>query len=217
MSGFWNLNLIHFVDFYFSFLFVVNTLRRLGQYHAVARLVLTTPGRWPRLFRLIKEHSTIFLTWSTLLPGLLALSLSVVQLLASRLVWPEAGRPPYGLTIEHLWQHWPALLAVLPLGCAMFGLDVYFLVRVGKLDRAEVEKYFDQAEYWLRSGTAHVVRIFTLGRINPRKMVAVEVQKALHELNSLLHNTFWWVTLQVGLRLVFGLSLWTTWAVTLHT
>jgi len=215
MESFRHLNLIHFLDFYFAFFFLASTLRRLGQYHAVAQLVVTSPGRWPRLLALIKENTAIFLTWTTILPCLLALSLSLVQLLASRLVWPDAGRPPSGLTVEKLASHWPALLIVVPLGLTMLGLDVYFLVVVSKLNQAEMAKYFDQAEYWLRSRTAHVVRIFTFGYINPRNMVAVEVRKALHELSRLLHSTFWWVTLQVGLRLAFGLSLWLTWVAVL--
>jgi hypothetical protein len=214
MTGLWHLNVIHFLDFYFSFFFLLNTLRRLGQYHTVAQLVVTSPGRWPRLLQLIKAHTTIFLTWTTILPGLLALSLSIAQLLASRLVWPDAGRPPRGLTVENLVSHWPALLVVVPLGLVMLALDVYFIVVVSKMEQAEMEKYFDQAEYWLRSRTAHVVRIFTFGYINPRNLVAEEVRKALHELSRLLHSTFWWVTLQVGLRLLFGLSLWLTWVAT---
>jgi hypothetical protein len=214
MTGFWHLNVIHFLDFYFSFFFLANTLRRFGQYHTIARLVVTSPGRWPRLLQLIKEHTAVFLSWTTILPGLLALTLSVVQLLASRLVWPDAGKPD-GLTVEKLVTHRPALLVVVPLGLTMVSLDVYFILVVSKLNQEEMAKYFDQAEYWLRSRTAHVVRIFTFGYVNPRNMVAVEVRKALHELSRLLHSTFWWVTLQVGLRLAFGLSLWLTWVFTL--
>jgi hypothetical protein len=102
---------------------------------------------------------------------------------------------------------------VLPLGLAMFGVDLYTLMRVGAIPRSEMEKYFDQAEYWLRSHAAHVVRVFTLGFVNPRKMVAEEVRKSLEGASNLLNTTLWWVNLQVGLRFSFGLSLWLTWAV----
>lgn len=210
----WHLNLIRFLDFYFTLFFFANTIRRLGQYQAVARLVLATPGRWPNLLQLIKEHRAIFLTGTTIIPGLLALGLMLVQLVASRFVWPDAGRPPFGLTVERVMEHWQAIAAALPLGLAMMGLDVYFLLVVGTLDRAKMEKYFDQAEYWLSSRTAHVVRIFTFGYVNPRKMVAVEVNKALNELCRMLNNSFWWMTAQVSLRLLFGLSLWLTWVLT---
>jgi hypothetical protein len=215
MTGLWDLSLIHFLDFYLMFVFLVGTARRIGQYRTFAGLIFRFPGRWPQLFALVKVHRTVFLTWATILPAFLALLLSLIQLLASRLVWPDAGRPPGGLTVRHLADHWPALLAVVPLGLAMMGIDLYGIVRVGKLDREEVEKHFDQAEYWLRSRSAHVVRVFTLGFVNPRRMVAVEVRKALVAASQLINTTLWWVIAQVGLRIAFGLSLWLTWAVTL--
>ena len=72
--------------------------------------------------------------------------------------------------------------------------------------------YFDQAEYWLASKTAHVVRVFTLGYVNPRKMVVEEVRKALIDASNLLNTTLWWVSIQMSLRFGFGLSLWLAWA-----
>jgi hypothetical protein len=215
MSGFWRLNLIHFLDFYFTFFFLANTMRRWRQYHTIGKLVVTCPGRWPRLLNLIQQNKAIVLTWTTFLPGLLALALSISQVLASRLVWPEAGVPPHGLTVERLVEHAPFLAIVIPLALAVLSLDLYSLFFVAALNRQDIEKYFDQAEYWLRSGKAHLVRIFTLGYINPRNLVTVEVRKALHAFNVLLHNTFSWVILQTGLRLLFGLSLWLIWVLTL--
>jgi hypothetical protein len=94
----------------------------------------------------------------------------------------------------------------------MVGVDLYSTFRVGEIDRSLLERYFDQAEYWLRSWVAPVVRIFTLGYINPRKMVAAEVRKALEEASKVLNTTLWWVSLQVALRVAFGLTLWLTWA-----
>jgi hypothetical protein len=215
MHGIGDLNLIHFLDFYFSFFFLAGTWRRIGQYQSIGRLAVGGPGRWPRLLKLVKEHGGVFLTWSTVLPALLALLLSLVQLTASRGLWPEAGEPPYGLTLSRLLEYWPALLIVLPLGLAMFAVDVYFLVRVGEIDRRELEQYFDQAEYWLRSTTAHVVRVFTLGHINPRRMVAEEVQKALVDASRLLNTSLWWTTIMLSLRVAFAMALWLTWAWTL--
>src|SRR5262245_5209877 len=119
MDGILNLSLIHFLDFYFTFYFFAGTVRRIGQYQSVAGLVFRVPGRWPRLFRLVKQHRGVFLTWSTVLPALLALALSLTQLVASRGLWPEAGKPPNGLTLGRLVEHWPALFVVAPLGLAM--------------------------------------------------------------------------------------------------
>ncbi len=214
MDRFWSLNLIHFLDFYFAFMFLASTYRRMGQYQSVAKLVVAGPGRWPKLLDLISQYRTIFWTWSMLLPALLALGVWIIQVLASRLVFPNAGNSEDALTIARLAEHWPALLVALPLGAAMFGFDIYTLYRVGQIDREQLEKYLDEAEYWLRSKTAHVVRVVTFGRINPRKMVAEEVEKALIAVGDMLNFTLWWVCLQMGLRVAFGLCLWLIWALT---
>ena len=214
MNGILHLNLIHFLDFYFSFLFFLGTYVRLQQYRNIGKLALAGPSRWPRLLTLIHEHRMLFLTWGTVMPAILALVLMLAQLIASRAVWPEAGGTADGLTVERLLEVWPALPIVLPLGLAMVAFDIYTLCRVGVVEREMIEKYFDQAEYWLGSSTAHVVRVVTFGYINPRKMVAEEVRKALLAVGEMLNYTLWWMNLQVGLRFGFGLSLWLTWALT---
>src|SRR5262249_55895838 len=96
------------------------------------------------------------------------------------------------------------------LGAAMLSVDGYVTFNFGRLDQALMQNYFDKAEIWLRR--APVVKMFTFGFVNPRQMVASEVQKALKEVNRLLNLTLWWFDLQVGLRFVFGLALWLTYA-----
>jgi hypothetical protein len=207
MSELLDLKLISFFNFYLALNFVIGTAIRFRQYRAIAGLVRSMPGRWPRLLQLLRQHGNIFLTWGTVLPLLLLLGLLLANTLASHLLWPQAY-----FTMSHLVGLWPALPVVLVCGLAMVGLDVYGHLSVAELDRAELEKYFDQAEYWLRSWTAPVVRVFTLGYINPRKMVAAEVRSALDSASRMLNNTLWWVVLQTGLRIGFGLSLWGTYA-----
>jgi len=209
MAWLLQLDLIHFFDFYLAVIFLLSTFRRIGQYRAVAGLALAAPGRWPRLFQLIKEHRTILLTWQFALPSLLAFLLMLVQLLASRF-WHQAP-----LSLETVMERpiaWPILSIV---GLAMLAVDIYCTFVAGEVDRPGTEKYFDEAEYWLRSWKAPVVHFFTLGRINPRQMVAAEVQKALLEASALINSSMWWLTAQVGLRVAFGLTLWVTYAVVL--
>jgi hypothetical protein len=208
-----SLNLIHFLDFYFAFMFLVATWRRIGQYQSVARLVIAGPGRWPHLINLIRQYRTIFLTWSTVTPALMALALWLVQVIASRWIWPEAGTVN-PLTIARLVELWPALFVVVPAAIAMFGFDFYGLYRVGQFDREQIETHLDQAEYWLKSKAAHVVRVVSFGYLNPRRMVATEVEKALLAVSDMLNYSLWWVTIQISLRVCFGVSLWLTWAVT---
>lgn len=215
MAWLTNLNLIHFLDFYFMLTFLAGTYRRFEQYRNIGKLIWAGPRRWPLLLKLMSEHRTIFMTWATVAPAVLALGLFVIQLVASRWIWPEAGEPPGGLTVANLIAHWGAMFVVVPLAVSMLAVDIYFLIVVGRFDRQEMEKYFDQAEFWLRSRTAHVVRVVTFGFVNPRKTVAEEVRKALVDASELLNTTLWWVNLQVGLRFSFGLSLWLTWAISL--
>jgi hypothetical protein len=214
MSGVWDLNLIHFFDFYLATTFLLSTANRIRQYSAILALVRSFPSRWPRLMELVKQHRSIFLTWQTIAPAALALTLLVIQTLASRLLWPEAGRPPNGLTVDRLFQHPLALPFVGLFGLAMLAVDVYFIVVVGEVDRRQVEKYFDQAEFWLKSWAAPVVRTVTFGFINPRQLVAVEVRTALIDASKMLNINLWWMVLQTALRVSYGLSLWLTYALT---
>jgi hypothetical protein len=214
MSGIWDLNLIRLFDFYLAATFLLSTAARLRQYAAVVGLVRSFPSRWPRLLDLVKQHRGVFLTWETFAPAALALLLMLVQTLASYLVWPEAGRPPTGLTFGRLVEHPVALPVVGLFGLAMLAVDVYFIVVVSEVDRGGTEKYLDQAEFWLKSWAAPLVRTVTFGFIHPRKMVNVEVQAALTSASKLLNVTLWWVVLQAALRIGYGLSLWVTYAAT---
>ncbi len=207
MTALADLNLIHLFDFYLALMFLISLYRRFEQYRAVGGLVVKVPGRWPKLFSLVRQHGGVFLTWTTFLPAILALVLLVVQAIASRSLWPAAQVTPASLV-----HHVLALPFILILGSAMLGVDLYNVVAVSPVDQQEMVKYFDEAEYWLRSWTAPVVHFFTLGRINPRQMVRVEVRKALVEASRLINVNLWWVILQTGLRIAYGLALWLTWA-----
>jgi hypothetical protein len=201
-------NLIRLFDFYLAAMFLLSTMRRLSQYRSIAAIVFSAPGRWPRLLREMKQHGAIFFTWTTLRPAALALSLSVVHMIVSRVIWPSAY-----LTLIDLFQYWYVLPVVLLTLMPMLGVDTYFLVRVGRIDRDETVKYLDQAEHWLTSWKAPVVRFLTLGYIDPRRMVNEEVRNALTALSDLMNRNFYWMSLQIGLRVLFGLVLWGIWAI----
>lgn len=201
-----SLNLIRLFDFYLMAMFLLSTVRRLGQYRAIGALLISA-GRWPRLLEEMKKHRAMFITWTTLRPAALAMSLWLAHMVLARAVWPHAH-----LTPAELLRHWYVLPVVLASLAIMLGVDVYFLVRVGRIDRKETEEYLDKAEYWLKSWKAPVVRILTFGYINPRRMVSEEVQKAMTQLSDLMNNNFRWMALQLALRVLFGVTLWMTWA-----
>src|SRR6516162_3155241 len=207
MSGLLHLDLIHLFNFYLALLFFLSLILRVQQYLSFFRIARAFPDRWPKLLAEIRQHKAIFFTLGNLGPALIALALCGLNMLACRQIWPHAQ-----LTIGRLFEIWPAVPFVILCGSAMLALDVYATLWVTEINRAEVEKYFDQAEFWLKSWTAPVVRVFTFGRINPRHMVNEEVRKALIDVSRSINSTMWWVAAQTGLRITYGLSLWLTFA-----
>jgi hypothetical protein len=205
MSWLLDLHLIRLFNFYLAVFFLIGTFIRWRQYKIFLILMGAMPNRWPRLLKLVQQHGHIFVTWGTILPLALMLGLLLINWAALNFIWPQAA-----LTLGQLLGLWPAFIIVSLCGVAMVSFDVYGLVISGRINRAQMESYFDQAEYWLRSWAAPVVRIFTLGYINPRRMVAEEVQKALVSASVLLNTTLWWIIVQTGLRIAYGLSLWGT-------
>jgi hypothetical protein len=60
------------------------------------------------------------------------------------------------------------------------------------------------------------VKAVTFGYVNPRRMVDVEVRKALDAGHKLIHSSLWWTVAQTAARVATGLALWTV-AWVLHT
>jgi hypothetical protein len=208
MAWLLELRLIRFFGFYLAVMFLLSTWVRLRQYGTIVRLVRSMPNRWPLLLQLLKQHVHLFLTWGTVLPLVLLLTVFALNFIASKWLGPRADE----FTMAQLLPLYPLWPVVFTLGAAMAAFDIWGVVCVTPIDQGEMEKYFDQAEFWLRSWTAPVVRVFTLGRINPRRMVAVEVRTALVSSSQMLNSTLWWVVIQAGLRVAFGLSLWGSYA-----
>lgn len=202
------LPIIRLFSFYLALLFVISTYLRLRQYRAVLSLVVRLQRRWPNLAKLVLAHRSIFMTWNTYWPLAVVLVLFVVNTFASWVVWPQAGE--FALRdLLHLWWAVPVVAAA---GVSMFVFDLWGLSRVAEIDEAAVEKHFDLAESWLEGWKAPVVRVLSLGFVNPRKIVTAEVRTALEGVSQTLSRTLWWVSIQTGLRILFGLSLWLTYA-----
>jgi len=200
--------LINLFSFYLTVILVLGTLRRLRQYRDIVHLTTGMPGRWPRVLKQIKQHWWMFFTWSTFRPAIVAILLLAVQMVCSRIIWPKAI-----LTLQDLGVEWWMGPMVAITAIAMLGVDLYFIVRVGKIDRRETERYLDEAEHWLTSWKSPVLKVLTFGLVNPHKIVAKEVKKALEDGRGLLNRNLWWISLQALNRVLFGLTLWICWAV----
>ena len=201
------LNLIRVFDFYVTLMFVISLVRRWDVYVNAIRILISVRGRWPKLINRLAEHRSLILNRAFFRPAFLALGLMVVQLVASRVIFPQAV-----LTGEQLQAEWWWIPIILVPFVPMVAVDVYFVIRVGKFDHDETVKYFDQAETWL-GWKGPLIRALTLGMVNPQKMVDEEVKKNLTEYQSTLQASLWWASLQIGLRLAFGLTLWAVWAI----
>jgi hypothetical protein len=209
MSWLLDIHLIRLFNFYLTFVFIVTTLINIRDYRHMLAVARSLPGRWPRLLELLKHHSHIFINWRMGVPLLVSLALLLVQLIVTRTVLPATDET---LKVKSLLPIWPVLPVLLVTSAAMIVIDVYANWPMPPFDRAAVEKQFDQAEFWLRSWTAPVVRMLSFGYVNPRSMVATEVSTSLMEASKLLHRTLWWTAWQAVFRIICGLSLWLTYA-----
>jgi len=199
-------NLLRVFGFYLAMMFLISLLRRWDIYLDTVRLLIAVRGRWPKLVHRLSEHRGLLLTWSFFRPAVLSFILTLIQMTCSRVIWPQAVLTWRGLTAEWWW----ILAVVLPL-VSMLAVDAYFILRVGRFDRHETEKYLDMAENWL-GWKGPLVRAATFGFVNPKRMVDEEVKKNLVELRHSMNSSLYWVSLQITLRVLFGLTLWTVWA-----
>jgi hypothetical protein len=205
MHGFLHANLINVFDFYLSAMMVLSIYRRRAVYWNGLQLVLTSLKR-RRLLNQLGHHRDALLTRDLLRPFFLAMVLLLIQILCSRVIFPQATVSIAGLSAEW-WKLALLILAFLP----MLSVDLYFLIRVGQFDRGETEKYLDSAEHWL-GWRGSAVRVLTLGIVNPRTIVRSEVRKSLYELGRTIGWVMWWVSVQSSCRVVFGLAIWLLWA-----
>lgn len=209
ISAILQLRLVRLFAFYLATVFVISLVLRTRQYQTILALVRSFQSRWPKLFQLIREHTNLFLSWKTVIPSLLTLLLLGMHLIAYHFIWPKAELP-LGILVESPW-----LAGIVGLcGLAMAAVDIYLLTRCAEIDQPLLEKSFDQAEYWLRSWTGKVVRAISFGSIDPQEMVRVEVRSALEKVSQMLNVTLWWMSIQTGLRILFGIALWGSyWAI----
>lgn len=200
------INLIRVFDFYLALMFVISLVRRWEVYWDAVRIVFVVRGRWPRLMSRLADHGSLLLNWEFFRPAVLALGLMLIQMVCSRAIWPHAHLTGLELHQERWW-----LVGVVGALVPMLAVDLYFVISVGRFDHSETVKYLDQAETWL-GWRGPLVRIVTLGMVDPSRMVDAEVRKSMTEFGATARSSLWWVSAQIGFRVLFGLTLWAAWA-----
>lgn len=207
MSRFDSLNVIRLYEFYLATMFVISFARRYLVYLDFVRLCVKFIGRWPKLMAKLKELHGVLVTKAVIQPLLIALCVIVIQMICSRLVWPQAEVTGESIR-SSLWKMTLLGTVVIP----MFLVDAYFLIRVGRFNLSTTEDYLDQAEHWLATWKAPTIRVLTFGYINPQLIVKTEVTKGLTQLGETLSWASWWVIAQTSLRVLVGLTIWLMWA-----
>jgi hypothetical protein len=205
MNSFTTANIIRLFDFYLALMLVIGLWRRRRVYWDSIRLIVSTLGRRRRLLGRVGDHKHLLLSQDVIRPFLIVGGLILVQWICSRLIWPHAV-----IRMDEVAAVWWRLLVLIAAFIPMFAVDLYFLIRVGRIDRGETEKYLNQAETWL-GWRAPLVRVATLGFVNPRSMVDAELKKGLEQLGKTASWAMNWAATQAALRLTFGLVIWLLW------
>ena len=203
-----HVNLISLLGFYLASAAVISFARRYSVYLDVVHIIVAVRGRWPRLVQRLKANHGVLVTGEVIRPTVYAFGLMGLQMLCSRVIWPQAELP-LGVVWDSAWRLTVILAAAIP----MLYVDGYFLLYVGRFDRSSTEQYLDLAERWLHGWRAPLVRTVTLGYLNPHDMVEAEVRKGLSEMGQMVSWSMQWVAIQVTCRVVFGLTVWLVWAV----
>ena len=201
-------NVIRLFEFYLASMLVVGLARRYPVYLDTIRLVAAMPGRYPKLLLEVRRHGALLATAGVLRPLGLATALTATQFLVSRLIYPSAA-----ITVAEVRDSLGMSVLLVAAAIPMLLVDGYFLVRVGRFDRASTEGYLATAEGWLSGWRATAVRVATLGYFDPRRIVGAEVAKAVSALGGLVGWSAWWVAAQVACRLACGLTIWGAWLV----
>ena len=202
-----NTNLIRLFDFYLLMMFVIGLLRRWAMYRDIVLLTGAAIIRRPNLVRQLGANRELLMTRQILVPVILAIGLMGIQFILSRLIWPQAT-----MTIREASKDWWRVALLIGTFVPMFAVDLYFLIRVGQIDRNEAMKQLHRAEHWLTSWQGSAIRWVTMGYVNPRKMVDDQLRDGLSWFGLLIAWSMWWVTVQVTLRVAFGLTVWLLWA-----
>jgi hypothetical protein len=209
MSHVLDANLIRVFDFYLAAMFVFGFLRRWAVYRDGVLLAIALRARWPRLLARLAEHRAVLLDWAVVRPTALALALTVTQMIVSRGIFPQAK-----IQVGELFDPWWRAVLMAAAAGPMLAIDAYFLICIGRFDRAETEKYFDMAEGWAGSLRARVVRVVTFGRIDPDRMVDEQVRSGLAQVGATIGWSMMWVSYQIAARMLCGLTIWALWAFT---
>lgn len=200
------LSAINFMAAYERYLiltFVLSLMLRFRQYQNNVRFAWAVPHYWPNVLEVIKKHSSIFVTWTTILPVAITFGILLSHTVCYRLIWSEAVVTPEGLR-----EHPVVATFLLPVSLWMIVLDVTTLFRASQMDFTEIERNLAKGEFALTSRALSALRFASFGLFNPRKLVENRVADSLHGVRlALLAQLRAW-SFHTAVRISFGFLLW---------
>ncbi|MCA9068459.1 MAG: hypothetical protein KDA84_06030 [Planctomycetaceae bacterium] len=188
---------------YLFLTFLLSFLIRFRQYQSNVQFAWQFPQQWPSVLEVIKEHRSIFLRWTTILPVAITLGILLAHTICYRLVWSEAKVSPSDLSDDTV-----VLVFLLPVSLWMIFLDLKTLFTASQLDFAEIEKNLTKGEFALNSRAMTAVRFASLGLFNPRKYVENRVADSLHGVRLALIAQLRRWSFHTAVRITFGFLLW---------
>lgn len=197
------INLMMTYERYLVLTFVLSLLIRFRQYQSNVQFAWQFPQQWPSVFEVIKQHSSIFFTWTTLLPVGVTFAILITHSICYRLIWAEAIVTPGGLE-----SHLVVLGILLPVSLWMIFLDFRVLFLAPQMNFAEIEKNLSKGEYALNSRALSALRFASLGIFNPRKYVESRVADSLRNVRLALVAQLRRWSFHTSVRITFGFLLW---------
>lgn len=200
-------NLLGTFERYLMLSFVLSLAIRFQQYRINIRFFLRLPREWPEMFKVIKEHSGVFLTWTMIVPVSITFSVLAAHTLCLRLVFRDAD-----VTWPELWAHWGTLLPIVGIGLLMLTMDAIAIFSSGQTDFDEIEQNLSRGEFALTSRMMKAVKWISFKSVDPEKIVENRIKETFGHLRLLLIGQLRRWSFHTAVRIAFGFLLWISWA-----
>lgn len=192
---------------YLFAVFLLSLVIRFHQYRLNLGFAWKFPTEFPQVFDIVKQHRQLLLNWTTLYPATIALCVMLAHSLSLRLVFRGADVTPNSLQVWWL----PQLAVLIPAVCIVF-CDLRALTATSSTDFEAIERDLSRGEFVLTSRSMWMVRIGTLGLVNPRRIVESRIADTLQGVRWALLRQLKAFAMQTMLRISLGLSLWLSYA-----
>jgi hypothetical protein len=201
-----DINLIGMFELYLFLAFVLSTAIRYHHYRSNVAFLLQVPQRWPQMYSMIRENTSLFLRWTMIIPVAITLSVFLIYFLAYRLIWTEAV-----ISWHELWADRLTAIQVTLVGCAMLALDLSTLFSSSQWNYNEIERNLTRGESTLKSRSLRFLRFLTFKRFDHEQIVRNRVQDSLSYVRLALIDQLRQQSIRTAVRIACGFLIWISW------